>query len=103
MDVRTYYKKLREAEAQLTGEFLVMVSLATPEGGKDNVKTEVPRGIAARLIAEGRALVANEAEAAEFHAGNQEGLLRHKEEEAARRLQVMVIPSHELRKTKERN
>ena len=38
MDLRTYYKKVREAEADLTGEHFVMVSLATSEGGKEGVR-----------------------------------------------------------------
>jgi hypothetical protein len=103
MDVRSYYKKVREAEEKLTGEYMVMVSLATPEGGKENVKTEVPRGIAAKLIAEGRSRVATEEESKEFHEATQYALLVHQEQEAARRLQVMVIPSSELRKQKERS
>ena len=103
MDVRSYYKKVREAEATLTGEYMVMVSLATPEGGKDNVKTEVPKGIAAKLIAEGRARVATPEEAEAFHDATQYALLHHQEEEAARRLQVMVVPAHELRKMKDRS
>jgi hypothetical protein len=102
MDVRSYYKKVREAEATLTGEYMVMVSLATPEGGKDNVKTEVPKGIAAKLIAEGRSRVATAEEAKSFHDETQFALMQHQEEEAARRLQVMVIPSHEMRKLKDR-
>ncbi len=54
MDLRTWYKKVRDAEADLTGEHFVMVSLATSEGGKAGVRTEAPRLIAARLIAETR-------------------------------------------------
>ena len=59
MDLRAYYKKVREAEALLTEEHVVVVSCATSEGGRDGVRTEAPRAIAARLIAEeiGRAHV----------------------------------------------
>lgn len=103
MDLRSYYNKVREAEAQLKGEYLVMVSLATAEGGKNDVKTEVPRGIAAKLIAEGRARVASDEEARQFHEMNQEAMLRHQRDEAARRLQVVVVPSHETQKSKERS
>lgn len=103
MDVKQYYRKVREAEAQLTGEYLVVVSVATPEGGKSNVKTEVSRHTAAKLIAEGKVRVATDEESAAFHEANREALVRHKEEEAARRLQVMVIPSNELRKPRERS
>src|ERR1700689_4110005 len=100
MDMRSYYKKVRDADAALTGEHIVMVSLETSEGGKPGVKTEVPRGIAARLIAEQRACVATDAEALEFYEANRVARAAHEENEAAKRVQVMVIPSHELRKQK---
>lgn len=96
MDLRAYYKKVREAEATLTDEHVVMVSFATSEGGKDGVRTEVPRGIAARLLAEGRGRVATAEEASEFREQMRAAQERHQQEEAARRVQVMVIPSHEV-------
>lgn len=103
MDVRAYYKKVREAEAGLTGEHVVTVSQDTPEGGKAGVKTEASRLIAAKLIAEGRARVATEDETRQFHEANREALERHEQNEAAKRVQVMVIPANELKKQKERN
>ena len=102
MDLRTYYKKVRDAEATLTGEHFVMVSLETSEGGKEGVRTQVPRVIAAKLIAEVRARVATDEEANEFHEANRAGLEKHQQEEAASRVQVMVIPSHEIKKHRER-
>jgi hypothetical protein len=103
MDLRTYYKKVRDAEATLAGEHFVMVSLETSEGGKEGVRTEVPRPIAAKLIAEIRARVATDEEAREFHEANRAALDRHQQEEAASRMQVMVIPSHEIKKHRERS
>jgi hypothetical protein len=97
MDLRTWYKKVRDAEADLTGEHFVMVSLATSEGGKEGVRTEVPRSIAARLIAEGRGRVASDEETLEFREANRLALEQHKQEEAAKRVQVMVIPAHKLK------
>ncbi|HWE52421.1 MAG TPA: hypothetical protein VG273_21675 [Bryobacteraceae bacterium] len=99
MDLRVYYSKVREAEAALTGEHTIMVSLATSEGGKAGVRTEVPRQIAARLIAEGRARVATPEEAEEFHETHREARLKHEQQESARRIQVMVIPQQELKKS----
>jgi|HubBroStandDraft_5_1064220.scaffolds.fasta_scaffold433966_1 hypothetical protein len=102
MDLRSYYKKVRDAEVTLTGEHVVMVSLETSEGGKAGVRTEVPRAIAAKLIAEVRARVATEEETVEFHETNREAREANEEAEAAKRLQVMVIPSRETRKQRER-
>lgn len=103
MDLRSYYRKVRDAEETLTGEHIVTVSLETPEGGKPGVLTEVPRAVAARLIAEIRARIATEDEALTFHEANREGREAHEEAEAARRVQVMVIPSRHSKKQRERS
>ena len=70
MDLRSYYTKLRDEEAMLTGEHLVVASLKTSEGGKEGVFTEVPRRVAAKLIAEVRARVATEEESERFLCGS---------------------------------
>jgi len=98
MDLRAYYKKLRQAEADLTGEEFVMVSLATPEGGKAGLLTEVPKTVAARLLAEGRAELATEDDAKEYREAVREAKAKIDEEEAARQVQVMVIPTPSRRK-----
>jgi hypothetical protein len=103
MDLRSYYRKVRDAETTLTGEHIVMVSLETSEGGKPGVLTEVPRTIAAKLIAEMRARVATDDESLEFHETHREAREASEQEEAAKRVQVMVIPSHELKKQRERS
>ncbi len=103
MDLRAYYKNLREVEETLTGQHLVVVSLATSEGGKAGVRTDVPRSIAAKLLAEGRARVATEEESLEYYLAHEEAREKYQQEEAARRLQVMVIPSQDLRKPRDRS
>src|SRR5580658_4783988 len=103
MDLRSYYKRVREAEATLTEEHLVMVSLETSEGGKAGVRTETPRSIAAKLVAEERARVATAEEASEFHEANRCAREAHEEAEAAKRIQVMVIPAREFEKQRERS
>ncbi len=103
MDLRSYYRKVRDAEATLTEEHVVVVSTETSEGGKAGVSTEVPRSIAARLIAEVRARVATEEEAFGFHETHRQARAAYEEAEAAKRVQVMVIPSHELKKQRERS
>jgi hypothetical protein len=103
MDLRSYYRKVRDAEATLTDEHVVMVSLETSEGGKAGVRTEMPRAVAAKLLAEARAQVATEEEAREFHEANRDAREAHEEAEAAKRVQVMVIPTRELKKQRERS
>jgi hypothetical protein len=99
VDLRSYYKKVREAEATLTGNEAVLVSLATSEGGKEGVHTEAPTAIAARLIAEGRARIATEGEAAEFRRGLAAGREQYEQDEAARRVQIVMVPAKEGRKS----
>ena len=98
MDLRSYYKKVRDAEATLEGESVVVVSLPTTEGGKAGVMTEVPRIVAAKLIAEMRAVVATQDETLSFRLALTEAKEKHDREEAARRVQVMVIPASEFQK-----
>ena len=91
MDLRAYYKAIRDAETGLNGDHFVVVSLATAEGGKAGVMTQASRANAARLMTEGRARIATPEEAETFHKSNRAGKDKHDREEAARRIQVMVI------------
>jgi len=103
MDLRAYYRKVRAVEAQLEGDDIVLASIATPEGGKDDVFTEAPRAVAAKLIAEGRARAADKPEAESFREQLRLAKENADQEEAARRVQVMVIPSNDLRKSRDRS
>ena len=93
MDLRSYYKKVREAESALKGNDIVIVSFATSEGGREGVLTEAPRSVAARLIAEGGARAATAEESGKFRAGLREARARHEQEETARRVQVVMVPA----------
>ena len=93
MDLRSYYKKVREADSTLRGNDVVLVSLATSEGGREGVLTEAPRGVAAKLIAEGRARVATEAEAEGFRQELRTARERCEQDEAARRVQLVMAPA----------
>ena len=48
MDLRAYYQKIRDIEAEIVEEFPVVVSVEGPDGGRAGVRTEVTRRIAAR-------------------------------------------------------
>lgn len=93
MDLRAYYQKLREAEESLTTPHCIIVSLGTPDGGKPGVVTETPTSVAARMVIEGSARPATEAEIEEFR--EKEATARQTAEEAmaASKLQVVVVPA----------
>lgn len=96
MNLKQYYAHIREIEETLGEPFVVLVSLETPDGGKPGVRTEVPRHLAARFVAESRSRVASEDEAREFR---QQQLAAKKEAdrlETAGRIQFAVVPEGEL-------
>lgn len=102
MNLQGYYQRLRDIENSLTGEHVVVVSLATPDGGKAGVRTEVTRTIAAKLIAEGRAAAATAEVAEEFRREARETRARTEQALLSERMQVTVISDAELRQLRDR-
>jgi len=68
MDVKAYYQSIRRTEATISGEFVVMASLDTPDGGRAGTYTEVPRYLAAKLVVESKARFASDPEADAYYA-----------------------------------
>lgn len=66
MNLKAYYQRIRDLEASLLTPFVVLVSHGTPDGGKEGLRTEVPSQLAAKMIADGRAHLANDDEARDF-------------------------------------
>ena len=62
MDLRQYYRTIREVEATIPDAFPLVASLATEDGGRAGVISEVSRYQAARTIVEGRVRLASEQE-----------------------------------------
>ena len=100
MDLQIYYKKIRETEDGLKDPSVVVVSLETPDGGREGVRTEVPRRIAAKMIVEGAARLATAEEAREFQEQKAEAKRQVDQLAAASRMQFTVISPNELRKLK---
>ncbi len=91
MELRVYYQKLRELESRIPEPHVVIVSLATPDGGRAGVLTEVPRPLAAKFVVEGGARLATEEETAAFRAEAIEAQRRAEASAAAGRIQVTVV------------
>ena len=66
------------------------------------VRTEAQRPIAARLIAEGRARLATADEKSAFKEDQRAARERFEEEQAVRRMEVVVVPQSDVRKLRER-
>jgi hypothetical protein len=91
MDIKQYFRKLRAAEAAITEEFPVVISLETSDGGKAGIASEVGRFTAAKMIIEGRAVLANESEAAEFRTQQIAAKEASENADLARRVQVAIV------------
>lgn len=100
MDLQAYYRKIRATEEGLKGPSVVLVSLETPDGGREGVRTEVPRRTAARMIVEGGARLATAEEAGEFQEQKAEAKRQADQLAAASRMQFAIISPNELRKLK---
>ena len=92
MDLRVFYKQMRELEASIETAYVVIASRETPDGGKADVLTEAPRALAAKLVVQGKARLATAEEAAAFHAKAEEQRKLAAQEPAAGRVQLAVLP-----------
>lgn len=68
MDLRLYFQKVRTVEATIPGDHAVVVSLETPDGGREGQLSEVARAVAAKLVVQKKVRLASDDEAAQFKA-----------------------------------
>jgi phage terminase Nu1 subunit (DNA packaging protein) len=98
MNLRSYFQKIREIEQSLREAFVVVVSQETSDGGIQGLLTEVPKHLAARMIADGRAGLASEEAGRDFHEKKLEAKRLADQEAVASRMQVTLVPTAELKK-----
>lgn len=96
MDLKQYFRKMREIESTIPEPFVLLVSLDTPDGGKAGMITEVSRLSAAKMIIEGRAVLANERERETFRAQQAAERKAAEKAEMAKRLQVAILTESDL-------
>lgn len=96
MDVRQYFRKLRETEANIPDSYPLVMSLETEDGGKAGLITEVHRHVAAKMIVEGRAVLANEEEKNRYREQQISAQKTAEKEQLAKRLQVAIVTESEL-------
>ena len=97
MDLKQYFRKIRQVEASLTEKYPIIVSLETPDGGKPGMVSETTRETAARLIVEGRAVLASEEEKEMYRAQQLCARQAAEKAELARRVQVAIISDRDLK------
>jgi hypothetical protein len=96
MDLRVYYQKIRETVAKYPDKDVVIVSRATGDGGRSGVCTEVPKEIAAVMVVEGTADVAEEHVAEAYRKAVAEARLLAEEQVAASRVPLSLVSTAEL-------
>lgn len=97
MDLKAYYQTVRRIAASIAGDSVVVVSKATPDGGRAGRFTEVPCELAARMVADGIAEIAPEEDAARFAEQTKERQAEEERRRAAARIQVNVISEGQAR------
>jgi hypothetical protein len=97
MDLRGYYRKLREIEQGLQDEYVVVRSLATADGGIAGRLTEVARGVAARMATDGLAEVAGPDEAEAFRREWAEQKKREDQKRTAAQINFTVLSEADMR------
>jgi hypothetical protein len=97
MDIRQYFKKIRDIEASIKEPYPLIVSADTEDGGKAGTVMEVSREEAAKAIAEGRAVAASEQQKKDYF--EQEALRKQSADKAelSRRLQIAIISDADFR------
>jgi coenzyme F420-reducing hydrogenase alpha subunit len=96
MDLKQYFRKIRQVEAGLSETFPLVVSLETPDGGKPGLVSEISREQAAKMIVEGRALLASEEEKELYREQQARAKDAAEKAELAKRVQVAIISDRDL-------
>ena len=100
MNLRDYYREIAEVQSKIAGTFALVVSLETPNGGREGVPTEVNRATAAKMIVEKKARLASPEELLQLRAAKAEEQ-RHKDIASLQeRVRMTRLAEDELRALK---
>jgi hypothetical protein len=94
--LKQYFRKIRETEAGIGETYPIIVSLDTPDGGKAGTVSEVSRQIAAKMIVEGRAVLASEEEKELYRQHQAAARKAHERADISRRIQVAIVSEPDL-------
>jgi hypothetical protein len=96
MDVKQYFRRLREIEESFIDRYPVVISLETPDGGKAGLLAEMSRSVAAKMILEGRAVLATPEQKAAYYEHQEATKKAAEKADLARRVQVAIIADPEF-------
>jgi hypothetical protein len=97
MDLKQYFKKLKDTESSIEEPYLLIVSLETTDGGKAGAVIEVSRPEAAKAMVEGRAVRASNEQKEAYLKLEAERKKSAEKTELSRRLQIAIISDSDLR------
>ena len=97
MDLKQYFRKIRQVEAGLVDRFPLVVSLETSDGGKAGLVSEISREQAAKMIVEGRAVLASEEEKELYRRQQASAKEAAEKAELAKHIQVAIISDREVK------
>jgi len=97
MDLKQYFRKIRQVEAGLIDRFPLLVSLETPDGGKPGLVSEASREQAAKMIVEGRAVLASEEEKELYREQQADAKEAAAKAELGKRVKVAIITDRDLK------
>ena len=87
---------MREIESTIADSFVFIISLETPDGGKAGMVSEVSRLNAAKMIIEGRAVLADESQKEAYLAQQEAARKAAEKAQLAKRVQVAILADPEL-------
>jgi len=95
MDLRQFYKKMREVESSIRQPYVMVTSVETSDGGRPGIVSEVAREVAAMLIVGGKAVLSSETEVESYRAAQEGAKVAHEKAEMAKRLQLTIVSDPE--------
>jgi hypothetical protein len=96
VDLRVFYQKVRQLEKEIAGSHATVVSNETPDGGRPGQLAEVPKGVAARMIVEGKARLATAEESAQHLADVARGIEAATRQELMGKTQVRLLSDSDI-------
>ncbi|MBI1356545.1 MAG: hypothetical protein GC160_19560 [Acidobacteria bacterium] len=97
MDLKAYYRRIREIEASFEDDFPVVRSLPTESGGQGGRLVETSRSVAARMIVDGVAELADPSEAKALKRQALDAQRQEQERRKAAQVQFAVLSEADLR------
>jgi hypothetical protein len=103
MNLRKYYDQVHKIRQDIKEPFVLLSSLATPNGGKEGCVSEVPAELAARMIADGVAQFATSEQIEAYHSDADANRLAAQEEQLRNRLRITLVNEGDMQFTTEKS